>query len=130
MSPQTNAWRDLPKSYGPLPMETGTQPGAASVLASLPWARLDFLLGFRRIALPPSASAGRLGRQWPSAATPWLLHYSWFVDLINELLDDQPSKPLEAERSARRRGAARPHRWFGHASARLFEDQAATTLDG
>ena len=27
--------------------------------------------------------------------TPWLLHYSWFGDLINELLDDVPPKPLD-----------------------------------
>jgi hypothetical protein len=25
----------------------------------------------------------------------WLLHYSWFVDLINELLDALPGKPLD-----------------------------------
>jgi hypothetical protein len=25
----------------------------------------------------------------------WLLHYSWFVDFINELVDDVPVKPLD-----------------------------------
>ena len=26
---------------------------------------------------------------------PWLMRYSWFVDLVNELLDDAPGKPLD-----------------------------------
>jgi hypothetical protein len=26
---------------------------------------------------------------------PWLMRYSWFVDLVNELLDDLPGKPLD-----------------------------------
>ena len=26
---------------------------------------------------------------------PWLMRYSWFVDLVNELLDDEPGKPLD-----------------------------------
>jgi hypothetical protein len=25
----------------------------------------------------------------------WLLHYIWFADLINELADDLPGKPLD-----------------------------------
>jgi hypothetical protein len=27
---------------------------------------------------------------------PWLMRYSWFVDLVNELLDDLPGKPLDS----------------------------------
>ena len=27
---------------------------------------------------------------------PWLTRYSWFVDLVNELLDDVPGKPLDS----------------------------------
>jgi hypothetical protein len=26
---------------------------------------------------------------------PWLMRYSWFVDLVNELLEDEPGKPLD-----------------------------------
>jgi hypothetical protein len=26
---------------------------------------------------------------------PWLMRYSWFVDPVNELLDDLPGKPLD-----------------------------------
>jgi hypothetical protein len=26
---------------------------------------------------------------------PWLMRYSWFVGLVNELLDDLPGKPLD-----------------------------------
>jgi hypothetical protein len=25
----------------------------------------------------------------------WLLHYGWFVDLVSELLNDEPGKPLD-----------------------------------
>jgi hypothetical protein len=62
MSPQTNAWRDLPKIYGPPPIETGTQPEAASVLFAQPWARLDFRFGlggspFRRGERPETSPA-------------------------------------------------------------------------
>ena len=38
---------------------------------------------------------GALGRAMAERRATWLLHYSWFVDLINELLDDLPSKPLD-----------------------------------
>jgi hypothetical protein len=38
---------------------------------------------------------GALGRAMAERRAPWLLHYSWFVDLINELLDDLPGKPLD-----------------------------------
>ena len=38
---------------------------------------------------------GVLGRPMAERRTPWLLHYSWFGDLINELLDDVPPKPLD-----------------------------------
>ena len=26
---------------------------------------------------------------------PWLTRYDWFVDLVNDLLDDRPGKPLD-----------------------------------
>jgi hypothetical protein len=38
---------------------------------------------------------GALGRAMAERRAPWLLHYSWFFDLINELLDDVPSRPLD-----------------------------------
>ena len=38
---------------------------------------------------------GALGRALTERRHAWLLHFGWFVDLINELLDDQPSKPLD-----------------------------------
>ena len=38
---------------------------------------------------------GALGRAMAERRAPWLLHYSWFVDLVNELLDDVPGKPLD-----------------------------------
>ena len=38
---------------------------------------------------------GALGRALAERRHAWLLHYAWFVDLINELLDDQPGKPLD-----------------------------------
>lgn len=38
---------------------------------------------------------GALGRAMAERRHTWLLHYSWFVDLINELLDDAPGKPLD-----------------------------------
>jgi hypothetical protein len=38
---------------------------------------------------------GALGRAMAERRHAWLLHYSWFVDLINELLDNLPSRPLD-----------------------------------
>ena len=37
---------------------------------------------------------GALGRAMAERRHTWLLHYSWFVDLVNEPLDDAPGKPL------------------------------------
>jgi hypothetical protein len=38
---------------------------------------------------------GALGRAMAERRHAWLLHYDWFVDLLNELLDDVPGKPLD-----------------------------------
>jgi hypothetical protein len=38
---------------------------------------------------------GALGRAMAERRHAWLLHYGWFVDLINELLNDLPVKPLD-----------------------------------
>jgi hypothetical protein len=38
---------------------------------------------------------GGLGRAMAERRAPWLLHYRWFAELINELLDDAPGKPLD-----------------------------------
>jgi hypothetical protein len=38
---------------------------------------------------------GALGRAVAERRHTWLLHYGWFVDLVNELLDDLPGKPLD-----------------------------------
>jgi hypothetical protein len=40
---------------------------------------------------------GALGRAIAERRHTWLLHYSWFVDLVNELLDDVPGKPWTAD---------------------------------
>jgi len=37
---------------------------------------------------------GALGRAMAERRHTWLLHYTWFVDLLNELVDDVPGKPL------------------------------------
>ena len=38
---------------------------------------------------------GALVRAMAERCHAWLLHYSWFVDIVNELLDDAPGKPLD-----------------------------------
>jgi hypothetical protein len=38
---------------------------------------------------------GALGRAMAERRHTWLLHYGWFVDLVNELLEDEPGKPLD-----------------------------------
>jgi hypothetical protein len=38
---------------------------------------------------------GALGRAMAERRHTWLLHYGWFVDLVNELLEDEPAKPLD-----------------------------------
>jgi hypothetical protein len=37
---------------------------------------------------------GAMARAIAERRHTWLLHYSWFVVLINELLDALPGKPL------------------------------------
>jgi hypothetical protein len=36
-----------------------------------------------------------LGRAMAERLHTWLQHYGWFTDLVIELLDDQPGKPLD-----------------------------------
>jgi hypothetical protein len=38
---------------------------------------------------------GAMARAIAERRHTWLLHYSWFVDLVNELSDDEPGKPLD-----------------------------------
>jgi hypothetical protein len=38
---------------------------------------------------------GALGRAMAERRHTWLQHYGWFTDLVIELLDDQPGKPLD-----------------------------------
>jgi hypothetical protein len=38
---------------------------------------------------------GALARAMAERRHTWLLHYGWFVDLVNELLEDEPGKPLD-----------------------------------
>jgi hypothetical protein len=38
---------------------------------------------------------GALGRAMAERRHTWLQHYGWFTDLVIELLDDQPVKPLD-----------------------------------
>jgi glutamyl-tRNA reductase len=36
-----------------------------------------------------------MARAMAERREPWLNHYSWFVDLLNEMLNDLPDKPLD-----------------------------------
>ena len=36
-----------------------------------------------------------LSRATLASRHTWLLHFAWFVDLVNELSDDLPGKPLD-----------------------------------
>ena len=38
---------------------------------------------------------GALGRALAERRHAWLEHYGWFTDLVIELLDDLPDKPLD-----------------------------------
>ena len=38
---------------------------------------------------------GALGRAMTERRHAWLQHYGWFTDLVIELLDDEPGKPLD-----------------------------------
>jgi hypothetical protein len=38
---------------------------------------------------------GALGRAMAERRHTWLQHYGWFTDLVIELLDDEPDKPLD-----------------------------------
>ena len=38
---------------------------------------------------------GALGRAMVERRHTWLQHYGWFTDLVVELLDDVPGKPLD-----------------------------------
>ena len=38
---------------------------------------------------------GALGRAMAERRHTWLEHYGWFTDLVIELLDDVPGKPLD-----------------------------------
>jgi hypothetical protein len=38
---------------------------------------------------------GALGRAMAERRHTWLQHYGWFTDLVIELLEDEPGKPLD-----------------------------------
>ena len=38
---------------------------------------------------------GALGRAMAERRHTWLEHYGWFTDLVIELLEDEPGKPLD-----------------------------------
>ena len=38
---------------------------------------------------------GALGRAMVERRHTWLQHYGWFTDLVFELLEDEPGKPLD-----------------------------------
>jgi hypothetical protein len=38
---------------------------------------------------------GALARAMAQGNARWLAQYAWFTDLVNEMLDDRPGKPLD-----------------------------------
>jgi cell division inhibitor SulA len=72
---------------------------------------------------------GALGRAMAEHRHTWLQHYGWFTDLVIELQEEEPGKPLEAERRLRR-GSYATTGWWLDATTRLFNDEPAVPLDG